>query len=81
MVFGMNALFSYFLAGIWTRLMLFIKIPAGIEKVTLYNWFYEHVCVPVAGNMNGSLMFAVIQVLLIWLIALILYRKKIYIRL
>jgi predicted acyltransferase len=81
MVFGMNALFSYFLAGIWTRLMLFIKIPAGNEKVTLYNWFYEHVCVPVAGNTNGSLMFAVIQVLLIWLIALILYRKKIYIRL
>jgi predicted acyltransferase len=81
MVFGMNALFSYFLAGIWTRLMLFVKIPAGDEKVTLYNWFYSHVCVPVAGNMIGSLMFALIQVLLIWLIALILYRKKILIKL
>ncbi|MCX6302211.1 MAG: DUF5009 domain-containing protein [Bacteroidia bacterium] len=80
-VFGMNALFSYFLAGIWTRLMLFIKIPVGDEKVTLYNWFYSHVCVPVAGNMIGSLMFALIQVLLIWLIALILYKKKILIKL
>jgi len=79
LVFGTNALFSYFLAGIWTRLMLFIKI--GENKISLYTWFYEKACVPVAGNMNGSLMFAIIQVVLIWLIALFLYKKKIMIRL
>jgi predicted acyltransferase len=79
LVFGTNALFSYFLAGIWTRLMLFIKI--GENKISLYTWFYEKACVPVAGNMNGSLMFALIQVILIWLIALFLYKKKIMIRL
>jgi len=79
LVFGTNALFSYFLAGIWTRLMLFIKI--GENKISLYTWFYEKACVPVAGNMNGSLMFALIQVVLIWLIALFLYKKKIMIRL
>jgi predicted acyltransferase len=81
LVFGTNALFSYFLAGVWTRLMLFIKISSGDEKITLYNWLYEHLCVPVAGNMIGSLMFAVLQVLLVWLISLFLYRKKIFIRL
>jgi predicted acyltransferase len=81
MVFGMNALFAYFLAGIWTRLMLLIKISSGGSKITLYTWFYEKVCVPVAGHMNGSLMFAIIQVLLVWGLALILYRKKIMIRL
>jgi predicted acyltransferase len=81
MVFGMNALFAYFLAGIWTRLMLFIKISSGGNKITLYTWFYEKVCVPVAGHLNGSLMFAIIQVLLIWGLALILYRKKVLIRL
>jgi predicted acyltransferase len=81
MVFGMNALFAYFLAGIWTRLMLFIKISSGGSKITLYAWFYEKVCVPVAGHLNGSLIFAIIQVLLIWGFALILYRKKIMIRL
>ena len=80
-VFGMNALFSFVLAGIWTRLMLFIKFGADGEKITLYNWFYEKICVPVAGNMNGSLMFALVQMMLIWLVALILYRKKVYIRL
>lgn len=81
MVFGTNALFAYFLAGIWTRLLLFIKISSGSNKISLYTWFYDKVCVPVAGNMNGSLIFAVIQMLLIWGVALILYRKKILIRL
>jgi len=81
MVFGMNALFAYFLAGIWTRLMLIIKIQSGTGKITLYTWLYEKICIPIAGNMNGSLMFALIQMLLIWGLALILYRKKIMIRL
>jgi predicted acyltransferase len=81
LVFGTNALFSYFLAGVWTRLMLFIKVTSGEEKITLYKWIYEHICVPVAGNLAGSLLFAILQVMLIWLISLVLYRKKIFIRL
>ena len=81
MVFGTNALFSFFLAGIWTKMMLFVKIQSGDEKISLYSWIYQKVCVPVAGNINGSLLFAFIQMLLIWGVALILYRKKIFIRL
>jgi predicted acyltransferase len=81
MVFGTNAIFSYFIAGIWTRIMLLIQIPSGSTKVSFYAWVYDKVCVPVAGNMNGSLMFAVIQMILIWGVTLILYRKKILIRL
>jgi predicted acyltransferase len=81
-VFGTNALFTFALAGIWTKLMLYIiKIPSGGEKISFYNWFYEKVCVPVAGNLNGSLMFAIIQILLLWTVAYVLYRRKIMIRL
>lgn len=80
-IFGTNALFSYFLAGIWIRLLLLIKIRSGNGSLNLYDWFYQRVCVPVAGELNGSLMFAVIQMLLIWGVALILYRKKVMIRL
>ena len=81
LVFGTNALFSYFLSGVWTKTMQSIPIGEGENRLNLYSWFYEKICVPVAGNLNGSLMFAIIQMLLIWLIALILYRKKIMIRL
>lgn len=80
-VFGSNALFSYFLAGIWIKMLMFIKIHAGTSYISLYSWIYEKLCVPVAGNLNGSLMFAVVQMLIIWSVALILFRKKIFIRL
>jgi predicted acyltransferase len=81
MVFGTNALFAYFLAGIWTKLMLVIKITSGDDKISLYGWFYERVCLPLAGNLNGSLLFAIIQMMLIWTATLILYRRKLFIRL
>lgn len=80
-VLGTNALFSYFLAGIWIKFILFLKIPSGDENISLYAWIYEKICLPVAGNLNGSLLFAFIQLLLIWCVALVLYRKKIMIRL
>lgn len=81
LVFGTNALFSYFLSGIWAKTMQYVEIGEGNNRISLYAWFYETICVPVAGNLNGSLMFAVIQMLLIWVIALILYRRKVMIRL
>jgi len=81
MVFGTNALFTFFLAGIWTKIMLYTKISSGNDKVTLYSWIYDKICVPVAGNLNGSLMFAIIQVLLLWGVSMVLYQKKIMIRL
>ena len=80
-VFGTNALFSYFMAGIWTRMLQLIRIPGGENKITLYTWAYEKIFVPLFGNMNGSLAFAVFQMLMIWSVALILFRKKVMIRL
>ncbi len=80
-VFGINALFSFFLSGIWTRILQMVRIQTGETRISLYTWIYEKIFVPIAGNMNGSLAFAVVQMLIIWIIALILYRKKVMIRL
>jgi predicted acyltransferase len=80
LVFGTNALFAGFLSVIWTKVLLFIKIGSAPDKISLYEWFYEKICVPVAGNFNGSLIFALLQMLLIWSVTLLLYRKKIMLR-
>ncbi len=80
-VFGTNAIFAYVLAGIWTSIMLIVKVSSGGNTVNLYDWIYTRICVPVAGNFNGSLLFAVLQVMLVWSVTLILYRKKVFIRL
>ncbi len=76
--FGSNALTAYVLAGIWTKTMILIKFGSGIS---LYTWFYSKVCAPIAGDINGSLLFALVQVLIIWLPVYFLYKKKIFIRL
>ncbi len=81
LVFGTNAIFSYFLAGIWTRIMLNVKLQSGTDQITLYSWIYQKIFVSVAGNLNGSLSFAIFQVLVVWIIILTLYRKKIFIKL
>jgi predicted acyltransferase len=80
-VFGINAIFSFFLAGIWTKLMLYIKIPFQGGKTSLYSWSFEKVFSHLFGNMNGSLIFAIFQMLLIWIFALLLYKRQIMIKL
>ncbi len=80
-VFGTNALVCYVLSVIWPVVLLIIRVPWSSQKMTLYGWLYDKVCIPVAGPLAGSLVFALIQMLIIWIPALILYRKKIMIRL
>lgn len=75
--FGTNPLFTYLLAGIWTKTMLAVKIG----EVSLYNWIFTHICSPLFEQQKlASLLFAIIQVMIIWAFGYILYRKKIVIR-
>jgi predicted acyltransferase len=79
-VLGMNALFIYIMAGLWTKVMMLIKISGDDTSISLYRWIYMNLCVPLFGNLNGSLMFAVMQVLILWLLGLVLYKKKVFIK-
>jgi predicted acyltransferase len=75
--FGTNALFTYLLAGIWTKTMLAVKIGEG----TLYKWIFTNICSPLFEEQKlASLLFAIIQVMIIWAFGYILYRKKIIIK-
>ena len=75
--FGTNPLFTYLLAGIWTKTMLAVKIG----ETTLYKWIFEHICSPLFEEQKlASLLFAIMQVLIIWAFGYILYRKKIIIK-
>lgn len=75
--FGTNPMFTYLLAGIWTKTML----AAKIGEVTLYNWIFTHLCSPLFADQKiASLMFALMQVCIIWAFGYILYRKKIILR-
>lgn len=74
---GMNPLFIYVLADLWTIAIL--KIHAG--GTSMYAWTYYHIFVAMAGNNElGSFLFALAHAILFWLVAYILYKKKIFIK-
>jgi len=81
LVYGMNPLFIFVLAGIWADLLGVIQVAgAAGEQVSLKTFIYQELLVPWAGKMNGSLFFALHYAVLFWLVGLILYRKKIFIK-
>lgn len=70
-VFGKNALFIFMISGILPRLY-------GLLRVS--GWMYDHIFSPAFGFLNGSLLDAVFTVMTFWLLAYLLDRKKIYIK-
>jgi len=81
-VYGMNPLFIYALSGVWARILgRLIKIPgADGDLMAGSTWLYQNIFVPVAGNMNGSLLYAIAHIVFFWLIGYILYRNRIFIK-
>jgi predicted acyltransferase len=79
--FGKNPLFIFVLSAFVPKTMALIRIPENGGYLTPLSWFYTHVCALFPGDpKNGSLLYAVVIVLVYALIARILDRKKVYIR-
>lgn len=79
-VFGTNAIAAYVGSILLTKLLLWVKVSSGDERISLFSWIYRHAFVPWAGEINGSLAFALGFVLLWLMVMLPLYRKKIFIK-
>lgn len=75
-VYGMNPLAIYVLSGIWVITYFAISIGG----TNMYAWLYKSVFVPIAGNMNGSLLFGIFHIIIYWLIGLVLFKHKIFIK-
>ena len=80
--FGTNPLFIYMFSGIYiSAIIALVKIETSDGRILSgYGYIYQELCVPIAGNMNGSLLFAVGHIVFFWAITYILYRKKIFIK-
>lgn len=80
--FGTNPLAIYVFSGVYVKTIIYlinIKNNQG-ELVAGYNYLFTDVFVPIAGNMNGSLLFAFVHIVFFWLITYTLYKKKIFIK-
>ena len=86
-VFGKNALFIFVLSGVLPRLAGLVRIPAGVGEngkakfISPFAWFYEHVCKPLFSDpRNASLLYAMCFITMMWFLAWLMDRKKIYIK-
>ncbi|HZE84575.1 MAG TPA: DUF5009 domain-containing protein, partial [Puia sp.] len=85
-VFGKNALFIFMISGIVPRLYGLFHIADGVNAKggVLYKglkeWMYDHIFSPAFGMMNGSLAYAIFNILLFWCLCYWLDKKKIYIK-
>lgn len=79
-VFGINPLFLYCLGAVLSILIGSLPMPG--TDTTIKGWAYNDVLLPLCGDdaTLASLAFAISFVLVNWLIGLILYKKKIYIK-
>jgi predicted acyltransferase len=81
-VYGLNPLFIFVLSAIWVKVLIrFVRFESPDGSFSNgYNWLYESVFVPLGGEMNGSLLFAVFHILVFWLVAFLMHFSKIYIK-
>jgi len=80
-VFGSNALLAFLGSGLLARILVLVKLTGDdgsqvILKVALYNDFFA----PLGGPVNGSLLFAVINVVLWWAVLWVLHRRRIFVK-
>lgn len=80
-IYGMNAIAVFVLSGVVARSLMLIKWQqASGESISLRAWLYQNAFVSWAGELNGSLAFALANVLF-WLGAMtLLYRRRIFIK-
>jgi predicted acyltransferase len=80
-VFGSNAIVVYVASSLGAKTLGRIKLAtADGGEIRLNAWIYQHVFASWAGELNGSLFYALSYVAL-WLIVLIpLYRKRLFVK-
>ncbi|MFA6619002.1 MAG: hypothetical protein WCT23_08050 [Candidatus Neomarinimicrobiota bacterium] len=82
-VFGSNPLFIFVLSAVYAKLLAYTKfLPLNGTLVSTKTWLFAKVFMPMANysRIDASLLFALTTITIFWAISLILYRKKIFIK-
>lgn len=78
-VYGMNAIAVFVASGMLAKTMGRIRV-GGEDGTSLHGWIYQNLFQSWAGDLNGSLAFAVTYVGFWLALMWVLYRKRIFIK-
>ena len=87
-VFGKNALFIFAMSALIPKTLWLIRISNGLnaegkpQYLNPLSWFYENLCKPIfpSDPRIGSLIYALCFISMMWFLAWVLDKKKIYIK-
>ena len=80
--FGTNPLTIYMFSGLYVSNIIYLInfTNSNRELVSGYDYLYTDIFAPLAGNMNGSLLFAITHIIFFWFLTYVLFKKKIFIK-
>jgi predicted acyltransferase len=77
---GLNAIFIFVASVLMIKTLVKTHIGTGGKAPSTYTWIYQHLFVPWAGAMNGSLLFALVTLLFWWAVSYGMYRQRWFIK-
>jgi predicted acyltransferase len=80
-VLGMNALVLFVLSGLLVKTLIWIRVTgAAGSEITLLRYLYETYFQPYGSPKNTSLAFAGANLLVLYAVCEVLYRRKWFLR-
>jgi predicted acyltransferase len=79
-IMGLNAIALFVPSVLLIKILVKTTIGTGKDALSTYNWISQNFFVSWAGALNGSLLFALITVLLWWAVGALMYRQRWFIK-
>lgn len=80
LVFGMNSIAAYALSEAAPGILDRFTLHAAHGRILLREYIYQHWIVPFVSPANASLLYALAYVFACWLVMLVLYRRRIFLK-
>jgi predicted acyltransferase len=80
-VLGLNAITLFVVSGLLAKTLVFIKVAAASgQQMSLQKAIYGDWFVPLASACNASLLYALANLVLLWVVLYAMYRKQIFLK-
>jgi predicted acyltransferase len=79
-VFGLNAIFTYAFAELLSTVLEIIHVGKNGQTMTLKDMIYTRIFCPIVNPSFGSLLYSLCYVLICFVPAVLLFRKKIFVK-
>ena len=77
---GLNAIAIFVASVLLIKVLVKTNIGSGEKALSTYDWIYQNLFASWAGAFNGSLLFAIVTLLLWLAVAYVMYRQRWFIK-